>query len=117
MKETSLRRTKPVRVVEKALASTNGTTHAELAHAVLAAIHEAGWAVVPVRNPMNMTSRQRVIVFHEGTLTSRNLIEAAAEFDEFSDDERYAASDFVAWLLPEVKGTPEWLWLERRRSR
>lgn len=117
MTTSGMRRTTPARVIERTLAATEGTSPPVIAQVIVNELQNTGWRLVPFRGPASMENRSRVLALTEGKMTSRNLIEAAAEFDEITDDDLYSAADFVAWLIPEVRGTPEWSWLERRRAK
>jgi hypothetical protein len=119
MGESGIRRRAPANLVFEVVLRERSTPigNAELSRAILAALDGAGWALVPRRRPMVSDKRQRMLGVYEGQITSRNLIEAAAEFETISDGEIFAATDFVAWFLPEVKGSPEHKWLERLRNR
>ena len=87
----------------------------EAAERALEDLRTAGWRLVPGRAPSPRTNENALPVLQEGQLTTRQLIDAANEFDQL-DEDLFSAADFVAWLVPDVRGSPEQLWLERRRN-
>lgn len=81
----------------------------ELVEDVLDAIHAHGWRIVLARAAR---FDHPAIAMVDGKITARQLIEAAAVFDEISGDERYSAAEFIAWLLPEIGGAAERAWVK-----
>lgn len=85
----------------------------EMAEQVLTALHDVGWRLVPFRSP-SLTTESSLPPLVEGQISSRQLIAAAASFDEI-DEDLFSAADFVSWLVPEIRNSPEAQWLEKRR--
>ena len=123
MNTTGFRPTPPLLVIARAVHDE------ELARLVLDSLYEAGFRVVPLRRSYPVAAAdepdepeepryQEAALMREGQIASRQLIEAAADFDRIADPANpvpFVAADFVAWLLPEVRGSPERKWLEARR--
>jgi len=79
---------------------------------VLDALTSKGYRIVPLRR---LLFDNRPAVIEDGLITSRVLIQAANEFDSIEPGQAYGATDFVAWLMVEVRGTPEAdKWPDRR---
>lgn len=55
------------------------------------------------------TDDDRLVYPHmeDGRITAKQLIIAAAEFDELSGNDRWSATAFIRHLLPSINGTPE----------
>jgi hypothetical protein len=89
------------------------SSHHELAEAVLGRLLD-DFRLVP-RRPVVLFDHTPLV--SEGEITSRDIIIMALAFDEISGDERWTASDFAAWMVAEIRGSPEQRWLEQRRLR
>ena len=85
-----------------------------VARAILDALQHAGWRLVPGRQPTPRHHEASQPPLVEGEITVRQLIDCAADFDSV-DEDLFSASDFVAWLAPDVRGSAEWEWLAKRR--
>jgi len=107
-------------VIQRALTpETVGSDKAHKAHwpvaqAIVDALHAAGWRLVPGRAPTSRSHENSQPPLIEGEITTRQLIDIADIFDEI-DEELFSASEFVAWMAVDVRGSAEYLWLERRR--
>jgi hypothetical protein len=79
------------------------------ASAARQALEAEGYHIVPLREPKETVtdSSHHNFVVADGQIRMSILATAAAEFDLFADGESYTASDFVAWLAPNIEGTPE----------
>ena len=88
--------------------------HWPVAQAIVDALHDAGWRLVPGRAPTSRSHENSQPPLIEGEITTRQLIDIADVFDEI-DEELFTASDFIYWLAPDVRGSAEWEWLAKRR--
>jgi hypothetical protein len=85
-----------------------------VARAILDALQDAGWRLVPGRAPTPRHHEVAVPPLVEGEISVRQLIDSADFFDSL-DEDLFSASDFVAWIAPDVRGSAEYRWLEQRR--
>jgi hypothetical protein len=100
--------------IERVLA---GALHnAELVEDVLDALTAADLRIILARRPMAHAGF-RTLSAREGQITSRTLIDAAAEYDEASDGTDTSAAEFVAWFLIEVEDCVEHKWLAEQRRK
>ena len=85
-----------------------------VARAILDALEAAGWRLVPGRPPTPRHHDNAAPPLVEGEITVRQLLDSAADFDSI-DEDLFSASEFIAWLAVDVRGSAEWEWLEKRR--
>jgi len=90
--------------------------HWPVAQAILDALAAAGWRLVPGRAPEARHHEVAPPPMVEGQLTTRQLINSAAVFDDI-DEDLFTAAEFVWWLAADIKGSPEYEWIERRQLR
>jgi len=102
-------------VIDRAIYGRRSTVPTyELGDKVVAALWDAGWRLVPGRAPTPRGHETANPPLVEGEITVRQLIDMSALFDEL-DEELFTASDFIAWMAPDVRGSAEFRWLEKRR--
>jgi hypothetical protein len=85
-----------------------------VARAILDALDAAGWRLVPGRAPTPRHHEAANPPLVEGEISVRQLIDSADFFDSL-DEDLFSASEFVAWLAPDVRGSAEYRWLKQRR--
>lgn len=91
------------------------TGNAAQARDILDALHVAGWRLVPGRR-ITHNENGLLPVMVEGHIRSADILYLAQEFDQL-DEDLFTACEFAHWMTAEVRGSPEFAYLERKASR